>query len=61
MTTEYKGYIIEPETDVWAMKFGSKFKFTLKDGGEVIHSATSIQDAKEQIEEGVCDMHPDNY
>lgn len=48
---KYKGYIIEEETDPWAIKFGSKFKFSHKDG-EVIHSAVSIQDAKDMIDDG---------
>ena len=49
---KYKGYTIEPEDDPWAKKFGSKFKFYFKDGGEVIHSAESVEDAKDQIDEG---------
>jgi hypothetical protein len=49
---KYKGYLIEDEDDPWAKKFGSKFKFSLEDGGERIHSASSIEDAKEQIDDG---------
>lgn len=48
---KYKGYIIEPEDDPWAIKSGSKFKFS-HESGEVVHSAHSIEDAKDQIDDG---------
>lgn len=48
----YKGYLIEEEDCPWAKRAGSKIKFSFEDCGEVIHSASSIQDAKDQIDEG---------
>lgn len=52
----YKGYAIEEENDLWAIKYGSKFKF-YHQSGEVIHSATSIEEAMERIDEGVNDTY----
>lgn len=46
---EYHGYTIEEETNPWAKFFGSKVKFYLD--GEKVYSASSEEDAKEQIDE----------
>lgn len=47
----YRGYQIEPEEDPWARKIGATLRFYLIDGGEVIHHATSLEDAKSRIDE----------
>jgi hypothetical protein len=47
-TITYKGFTISPEEDSWAIKYGSKIKFT---DGERVRSASSLEDAKEQIDE----------
>lgn len=46
---KYRGYTIEPETDLWAIKFGSKFRFYLD--GERVHAAESEEEAKKMIDE----------
>lgn len=46
----YKGYKFEPQDDPWALKFGYTLKF-YKDGGEVIHNASSLEEAKDLIDE----------
>jgi hypothetical protein len=47
---EYRGFIIEKETDPWALKFGCYYRFQIA-GDEVLHSASSEGDAKDQIDE----------
>ncbi len=44
----YKGYTIEKETDPWAIKYGMFYRF-FKD--EKLHSAKSIEEAKQEIDE----------
>ena len=48
---KYKGNIIEGETDPWPLKYGLNFKFYHPDG-EVIHTADTLKDAKDRIDEG---------
>lgn len=64
MAIKYKNYIIEPETDLWAIKYGSKFKF-YHESGEVVHSANSVEEAKEMIDDGFIkndyDPNPDAW
>lgn len=56
----YKGYTIEEETDAWPLYFGLKYRYFLMDGGEVIHGATSKQDAIDRIdEEGINNSAPE--
>jgi hypothetical protein len=48
MKIEYKGYIIETETDPWALKYCGKFKYY---SDEKIRSADSVEEAKQLIDE----------
>lgn len=45
----YKGFQIIEETDPWALKTGAKFRWFID--GEKVHSASSIEEAIEQIDE----------
>lgn len=47
----YKGFQIEEEHDPWALKTGSTHRWFID--GEKVHSATSLQDAVEQINEEI--------
>jgi hypothetical protein len=47
---EYRGFIIEKETDPWALHFDMTYRFQLE-GDEVLHGASSLEDAKDQIDE----------
>lgn len=47
----YKGFTISEETDPWAIKTGSTHRWFID--GEKIHSATSVEDAIEQIDEEI--------
>lgn len=48
----YKGFEIQPETEPWALKTGATYRWFID--GEKIHSATSVQDAIEQIDEEIA-------
>lgn len=48
---EYKGFIIEKETDQWALKFGGHIRF-YRD--ENIFHAKTIDEAKAEIDEKTC-------
>ncbi len=53
MITTYKGYIIEPDTDPWAIIFGLKIKYypIADQTGESTRYATDFTEAKEEIDE----------
>lgn len=44
----YRGWIIEKETDLWPLKYNMNYKFYLPDD-EHIHHAETIEDAKSEI------------
>lgn len=46
----YKGFEIQPETEPWAL--GATYRWFID--GEKIHSATSLEDAIEQIDEEIA-------
>ena len=47
----YKGFQIVSETEPWALKYGNNFRWFFDE--EKIHSAKSVEDAKEQIDEEI--------
>lgn len=55
----YKEYTIEPETDLWAIKAGSKVKFFID--GEKVLSASSIEEAKEFIDDKIQESFTDEF
>lgn len=46
----YKGFTIHEEQDPWALKQGNKFRWFID---EKIHGATSVEDAKDQIDDEI--------
>lgn len=52
MKQEYLGFIIEPESDPWAIKYGWNYRYSHKgSNGEKFWNACTVDEAKEEIEE----------
>lgn len=52
----FKGFVIEEETDPWAIKYGMNYRYYREgSNGERIYSAASIKDAKEEINDRVTE------
>lgn len=49
MKTEYKGYIIESESEPWALKYHKNYRFYRSE--EKIRHAETIEEAKDEIDE----------
>ena len=54
LPTEYRGYVIEKETEGWPLKYGGPIRY-YNPNGEVYHNAATVAEAVEAIEEGVSD------
>jgi hypothetical protein len=52
LPTEYRGYTIDWQDNPWAAKYSGVIMFYNTDYSEVYHSADSIQEAVELIDEG---------
>ena len=52
----YKGYTIEAETDLWASKYTGPIRYYNSD--ERIYGASSIEDAKQQIDDRTLCQEP---
>lgn len=55
----YKGYTIEPETDPWPIKAGSKVKFYID--GELVYSASDYDEAKDAIDDMIQESFTDEF